>query len=93
MLQGIGASSSGLLAGEIVDHLGYSPAFLASAVIALAAFLVLAMALPESGEAVTAKLPRMSAVRFRRRALMVFAQAAPGAVRMGSGPGPERGEE
>jgi MFS family permease len=64
-LQGVGASSGGLLAGEIVDHLGYSPAFLSSAGIALAAFLVLAMALPESAEAVTAKLPRMSAERFR----------------------------
>jgi MFS family permease len=92
-LQGIGASSSGLLAGEIVDHLGYSPAFLASAVVALVAFLVLALALPESAEAVTAKPPRMSEVRFRRRALMLSAQARPGAVRIGSGPGSERGEE
>ena len=92
-LQGVGASSSGLLAGEIVDHLGYSPAFLASAVIALAAFLVLTMALPESAEAVTAKLPRMSAVRLRRRVLPPSVQPMPGTVRMGSGPGPERGEE
>ncbi len=34
-LQAIGASSSGLMVGEIVDHLGYSPAFLACAIIAV----------------------------------------------------------
>jgi MFS family permease len=92
-LQGVGASSSGLLAGEIVDHLGYSPAFLASAVIALAAFLVLAMLLPESAEAVTAKLPRISEAWFRRRALVPSVQATPDAVRARSGTGSERREE
>jgi MFS family permease len=91
-LQGIGASSSGLLAGEIVDHLGYSPAFMVSAAIALVAFLVLAIALPESAEDVSAKVPRVSEVWFRLRRLLP-AQAAPGAVRMGSSPGPERGEK
>ncbi|HEY7577478.1 MAG TPA: MFS transporter [Acetobacteraceae bacterium] len=58
-LQGIGASSSGLLAGEIVDRLGYSPAFLASGAIAAAAFLLLALALPESAAGTPARLPRM----------------------------------
>jgi MFS family permease len=91
-LQGIGASSSGLLAGEIVDHLGYSPAFMVSAAIALVAFLVLAIALPESAEDVSAKVPRVSEVWFRLRRLLP-AHAAPGAVRMGSSPGPERGEK
>jgi MFS family permease len=56
-LQGIGASSSGLLAGEIVDCLGYSPAFLTSGAIATAAFLLLAIAVPESAEDIPAKLP------------------------------------
>jgi MFS family permease len=67
-LQGIGASTSGLLAGEVVDHLGYSPAFVASAIIATAAFLMLAIALPESAEGITTKLvPRM----FKRPASVV----------------------
>jgi len=47
-VQGIGASLSGLVAGVIVDHLGYSPAFLALAVVAAVAFAVLAIAMPET---------------------------------------------
>jgi MFS family permease len=54
-LQGIGASISGLMVGEIVDHLGYSPAFLACAIIAFAACLVLAIALPESAAGAAVK--------------------------------------
>jgi MFS family permease len=46
--QGIGASVSGFVAGEIVDHFGYGPAFLALAAIAAIAFSVLAIAMPET---------------------------------------------
>jgi MFS family permease len=46
--QGIGAASSGLAAGLIVDHLGYSPAFMAASAVALAALLVLAGLMPET---------------------------------------------
>ena len=52
--QGIGASSSGLLAGVIVQHAGYSAAFLTSAGIAAIAFSVLALALPETASVATA---------------------------------------
>jgi MFS family permease len=47
-VQGVGASVSGLVAGEIVDHFGYSPAFLALAAVAAIAFAVLAVAMPET---------------------------------------------
>ncbi len=47
-VQGIGASSSGLAAGLIVDHFGYSAAFLTSAAVAATAFAALALALPET---------------------------------------------
>jgi MFS family permease len=40
-MQGIGASASGLLAGELVDHAGYSAAFLASGAIAVSALAAL----------------------------------------------------
>ena len=46
--QGIGASLSGLAAGVVVDHLGYSAAFLTSAAVAAIAFAVLALAMPET---------------------------------------------
>jgi MFS family permease len=46
--QGIGASVSGLAAGLIVDHFGYSTAFLTSSVAAAIAFAVLAFAMPET---------------------------------------------
>jgi MFS family permease len=46
--QGIGASLSGLAAGVIVDHFGYSAAFLTSAAVAALAFLALAAAMPET---------------------------------------------
>lgn len=48
--QGIGASVSGFVAGEIVDHFGYSPAFLALATVAAIALAVLAIAMPETAE-------------------------------------------
>jgi MFS family permease len=46
--QGIGASLSGLAAGVIVDHFGYSAAFLTSAAMAALAFAALALAMPET---------------------------------------------
>jgi MFS family permease len=48
--QGIGASISGFVAGEIVDHYGYSPAFLALGSVAAVALAVLALAMPETAE-------------------------------------------
>lgn len=48
--QGIGASVSGFVAGIIVDHFGYSPAFLALATVAAIALAVLAIAMPETAE-------------------------------------------
>ncbi len=47
-VQGIGASSSGLLAGLIVDHFGYNAAFVTAAGVASIALLVLATAMPET---------------------------------------------
>jgi MFS family permease len=46
-VQGIGASLSGLTAGVIVDHFGYSAAFLAAGVVALVIF---ALRMPETAE-------------------------------------------
>ena len=47
-LQGIGASLSGLVTGEIVDHFGYSAAFLTSGAVACAALAALFLAMPET---------------------------------------------
>ena len=47
---GIGASLSGIAAGEIVDHFGYSAAFLALGAAALVAATVFAVAMPETAE-------------------------------------------
>jgi hypothetical protein len=54
--QGIGASLSGLTAGVIVDHFGYSAAFLAAGAAAAVALAVFALRMPETAapEAVTA---------------------------------------
>ncbi|HVJ55268.1 MAG TPA: MFS transporter [Aliidongia sp.] len=49
-MQGIGASLSGLASGEIVDHLGYSAAFLASGGVALVAVLIFAWQMPETAD-------------------------------------------
>jgi predicted MFS family arabinose efflux permease len=46
--QGIGASSSGLAAGIIVDHLGYSAAFLTAGGVASVALILLVIAMPET---------------------------------------------
>jgi MFS family permease len=50
---GIGASSSGLVAGVIVDHFGYSSAFLGLAAAAAVALIVFALAMPETVETKT----------------------------------------
>jgi len=47
-VQGIGASTSGLATGLIVDHFGYGPAFLEAGAIAAIAFVVLLLAMPET---------------------------------------------
>jgi MFS family permease len=47
-VQGIGASLSGLAAGVIVDHFGYSAAFLAAGGAALVALIVFALRMPET---------------------------------------------
>jgi MFS family permease len=54
--QGIGASLSGLAAGVIVDHFGYSAAFLAAGAAAAVALAVFALRMPETAapEAVAA---------------------------------------
>jgi MFS family permease len=49
-VQGIGASLSGLAAGEIVDHFGYSAAFLTLGAAALVAVIVFFLQMPETAE-------------------------------------------
>jgi MFS family permease len=49
--QGIGASLSGLASGVIVDHFGYSAAFLAAGAAASVALVVFALWMPETAEA------------------------------------------
>lgn len=46
--QGIGTSSSGLVAGVIVDHFGYHAAFLTAGGVALVALTLLIIAMPET---------------------------------------------
>jgi MFS family permease len=48
-MQGIGASFSNTVAGLIVVKAGYSMAFLTLAAVALAAFMIFAIAMPETG--------------------------------------------
>lgn len=50
-LQGVGASLSGLVAGLIVDHFGYAPAFLTSGAVAAAALAVFFLFMPETAPA------------------------------------------
>ena len=52
--QGIGASLSGLAAGEIVDHFGYGAAFLAAGAAAVVALAVVVLGMPETAEPETA---------------------------------------
>ena len=49
-VQGIGASLSGLAAGVIVDHFGYSAAFLSAGAAAVVALGVFALRMPETAE-------------------------------------------
>ena len=49
-VQGIGASLSGLVAGVIVDHFGYSAAFLTLGAAALVALIVFALGMPETAD-------------------------------------------
>jgi MFS family permease len=49
-VQGIGAASSGLAAGVLVDHFGYSAAFLAAGAVAFVALVVFALRMPETAE-------------------------------------------
>jgi MFS family permease len=46
--QGIGASVSGLVAGEIVDHFGYSAAFVTLGIAALVALAAFFFGMPET---------------------------------------------
>jgi sugar phosphate permease len=59
--QGIGASSSGLAAGVIVDHFGYSAAFFAAgaaaAVALVLALAVFALWMPQTAEPKTVAAP------------------------------------
>jgi sugar phosphate permease len=48
---GIGASLSGLAAGEVVDHFGYTVAFLTLGAAALVAAIVFALAMTKTAEA------------------------------------------
>jgi MFS family permease len=50
-LVGIGAAISGLAAGVVVDHFGYSAAFLGAAAAASVAFVTLLIAMPETRRA------------------------------------------
>ena len=54
---GIGASLSGLGAGVIVDHFGYSATFLTLGAAALVAVIVFALGMPETAEPETASPP------------------------------------
>jgi MFS family permease len=62
-VQGIGASLSGLVAGIIVDHFGYSAAFLTSGGAACGALAALFLAMPETapGRAPVTKAPKLPA--------------------------------
>ena len=46
----VGASLSGLAAGVIVDHFGYSAAFLAAGGVAFVALAVFSLQMPETAE-------------------------------------------
>jgi MFS family permease len=56
-VQGIGASLSGLAAGIIVDHFGYSAAFLAAGAAAAVALAAFALWMPETAERKTTAAP------------------------------------
>jgi MFS family permease len=56
-VQGIGASVSGLAAGEIVDHFGYSAAFVTLGLAALVALTALFFGMPETARSYDAPTP------------------------------------
>jgi MFS family permease len=56
-MQGIGAALSGLAAGVIVDHFGYSAAFLTLGAAAAVALIVFALGMPETAEPETVSRP------------------------------------
>src|SRR5208337_644493 len=58
VLDGVGASLSGLATGEVVDHLGYSAAFLTLGAIAVAAATVFAIAMPETADTAAERIAR-----------------------------------
>jgi len=63
-MHGIGASSSGLVAGLIVDHFGYSPAFLTLGVAAAVGFAFFFLFMPETAPGHTrVEPPRTDAAR------------------------------
>jgi sugar phosphate permease len=61
--QGVGASLSGLAAGAIVDHLGYTAAFLIFGAAACVAFVTLFIAMPETA-------PDKTGIRKRKKVLL-----------------------
>jgi MFS family permease len=61
--QGVGASLSGLAAGVIVDHLGYSAAFLTFGAAACVALVTLFVAMPETATKNSAEVGRSEAAR------------------------------
>jgi MFS family permease len=56
-VQGIGASVSGLVAGEIVDHFGYSAAFVTLGIAALVAFAAFFLGMPETAPSYEGPMP------------------------------------
>jgi MFS family permease len=64
-MQGVGASTSGLVAGLIVDHFGYSAAFVTLGACAAAALAALALAMPETSNG--KQRPSSFGRRLRRR--------------------------
>jgi MFS family permease len=67
--QGVGASSSGLAAGIMVDHLGYPAAFGLSAAVAAGALAVLWLLMPETAHADAADSAVADSARSARPAL------------------------
>jgi MFS family permease len=69
--QGIGASLSGFAAGEIVDHFGYTAAFLTSGAVAGIALLVLLLLMPETARPTPRPTGMISASARRADSLLV----------------------
>jgi MFS family permease len=64
-MHGIGASLSGLAAGVIVDHFGYSAAFLTLGAAAAVALIVFTLGMPETVRPEGTSLQREGAIPFR----------------------------